>query len=613
MGRVASSREKNVLVEAVGRTRGAFGRIALFSLCMNLLVLAGPIYMLQLYDRVLSSQKVETLIMLTLMMAAAFAAYAALDGLRTGMTVRLGAWLTRAMGPHYLESSIRESLQDRGGGAQALRDLDKLQAFVATQGMNALFDAPWTPIFIAIIWMLHPLLGVFALCSALLLLSLSIVNAVLTKAPLHRAEDKQNSTMKIASGAIRNAEPVSAMGMGPALVDRWRHLNAEAEAELLRVNRRGGVVGGLVRFFRSFLSSAILGLGAYLVIRGEATAGTMIAGSIMLGRALSPVDQAIGTWKNLDAARSAYGRLKAHASTYPPPPRRLSMPKPQGGLEVDSLFVYVGNRLVLDDVSFDVSPGEAVAVIGPSAAGKSTLCRAIVGLHEIDDGTVRLDGVDMSLWNHDELGPYIGYLPQEVGLFAGTVRENISRMQEAPDEKVIEAARLSLAHEMIAKLPEGYETKLGEGGAGLSGGQRQRLGLARAVFGVPSLIILDEPNANLDQAGEAALAESILELKKRGSTLLIVGHRPSTIAQADKILLLAEGEVAAFGPRNEVLETMRNAARTQTEPADDDPAVATPREDAESAGRHDPGGAASGPGSPVRLGPRLIPPGSAQQ
>ena len=289
------------------------------------------------------------------------------------------------------------------------------------------------------------------------------------------------------------------------------------------------------------------------------------------------------------------------------------MPKPQGGLEVENLCVYIGNRLVLDEVSFDVGPGEAVAVIGPSAAGKSTLCRAIVGLHEIDDGTVRLDGVDMSLWNHDELGPYIGYLPQEVGLFAGTVRENISRMQEAPDEKVIEAARLSLAHEMIAKLPEGYETELGEGGAGLSGGQRQRLGLARAVFGVPSLIILDEPNANLDQAGEAALAESILELKKRGSTLLIVGHRPSTIAQADKILLLAEGEVAAFGPRNEVLETMRNAARTRTEPADDDPAVATPREDAEAAGRNDPGGAASGPGSPVRLGPRLIPPGSAQQ
>ena len=562
--------QRNVLQEALRRTRGSFGTIALFSLCINLLALTGPIYMLQLYSRVLSSYKVETLVMLTVMMAAAYAAYAALDGARTAITVRLGAWLTRTVGPYYLESSIQRGVENKGDGTDVLRDLDKVQAFVATQGMNSLFDAPWTPIFIAIIWMLHPWLGVFALFSALLLLVLSIVNAYLTRGPLHRAEDSQTATMRVASGAIRNAEAVSAMGMGPAMITRWRRFNSDVEENLFDASRRGGAVGTLVKFFRSFLSSAILGLGGYLVILDQVSAGVMIAGSILLGRALAPVDQAISIWKSFDSARSAYGRLKTHSEKYQPQPKRLSMPKPKGGLEVEDLCVYVGDRLVLENVSFDVAPGEAVAVIGPSAAGKSTLCRAIVGIHTIDSGTVRLDGVDMSLWNHDELGPYIGFLPQDVGLLAGTVRENISRMAEARDELVVEAAQLSHAHELIAKLPDGYETRLGDGGSGLSGGQRQRIGLARAVFGTPPLIILDEPNANLDQAGEAALAEFILELKQRGSTLLIVGHRPSTIAQADKILLLAGGEVQDFGLRNEVLERMRETARARAAESEGD-------------------------------------------
>jgi PrtD family type I secretion system ABC transporter len=558
--------EDNILTQAVRRTRGAFGTVALFSFCMNLLVLAGPIYMLQVYDRVLGSYKVETLILLTVMLAAAFGAWAALDGLRTGITVRLGAWLTRNVGPHYLEYGVRARLEGTQVGARAFRDLDKIQSFIATQGMNALFDAPWTPIFIFIIWALHPWLGIFALCSAILLLTLSIINAFLTRAPLKRAEELQSRTYRTADATIRNAESVSAMGMLPALKSRWQVLNGEAEAELLLMNQRSGVLGTLVKFSRSFLQSAILGLGALLVIRGELTPGMMIAGSIMLGRALAPVDQAIGTWKSFDSARNAYKRLSEHADAFPPLPRRVSMPRPRGGLYVQNLTVAVGDHLILDDVSFEVGAGEAVAVIGPSAAGKSTLCKAIVGIAEKVQGAVRLDGVDMDLWNPDELGPNIGFLPQDGGLFGGTVRENISRMQEAPDAMVVEAAQLAHAHEMIALLPNGYETELGEGGIGLSGGQRQRLGLARAVFGVPPLIVLDEPNANLDQAGEAALAESILELKKRGCTLLIVGHRPSTIAQADKVLLLSEGEVQAFGPRTEVLGHMREAARIKAAP-----------------------------------------------
>ncbi|WP_068111572.1 type I secretion system permease/ATPase [Tropicimonas marinistellae] len=564
-----SAGEDNILTQAVRRTRGAFRTVALFSFCMNLLVLAGPIYMLQVYDRVLGSYKVETLILLTVMLALAIGTWAALDGLRTGITVRLGAWLTRSIGPHFMEFGVRARLDGKQAGAFAFRDIEKIQSFIATQGMTAIFDAPWTPIFIIIIWALHPWLGVFALCSAILLLSLSVINAVATHGPLERAEDHQRQTFQTAEAAILNAEPVSAMGMLPALQKRWSETNQEAETELLRMNQRGGIFGSIVKFSRSFLQSAILGLGAYLVIRGEMTAGMMIAGSILLGRALAPVDQAIGTWKSFDSARSAYRRLVEHADEYPPLPRRFTMPTPKGGLEVEDLTVYVNNRLVLDQVSFEVSPGEAVAVIGPSAAGKSTLCKAIVGITFKDDGAIRLDGVDMSLWNPDELGQNIGYLPQDGGLFAGTVRENISRLQEAPDAAIVDAARLAHAHEMIAVLPDGYETKLGPGGLGLSGGQRQRLGLARAVYGLPPLIVLDEPNANLDGAGEAALAESILELKKKGCTLLIVGHRPSTIAQADKILLLADGEVQAFGPRSEVLEEMREAARITTSSGED--------------------------------------------
>lgn len=561
----------NVLTEALRRTRGAFAAVALFSLVMNLLVLAAPIYMLQVYDRVLSSYKVETLIMLTVMLAAAFAAWAALDGVRTGITVRLGGWLTHYVGPAFLDSGVRARMAGEAGGSKLFRDLARVQSFIATQGMNALFDAPWAPIFITLIWFLHPWLGVFALCSALLLLSLSVLNALLTHGPLARGDNCEDTAMRTADSTMHNAETVTAMGMLPTLTARWSRQNAQTEEEMRTASQRGGVVGSTVKFFRSFLQSSILGLGAYLVIRHELTPGTMIAASILLGRALAPVDQAIGTWKGFDSARQAYKRLKEHADEYPPQARRISMPQPKGGLEVEGLNVAVGDRMVIYDVSFAVPPGEAVAVIGPSAAGKSTLCKAIVQILDAEAGSIRLDGVEMRLWNKDELGRYIGYLPQDGGLFAGTVRENIARMQEAPDAMMLEAARIAHAHEMIGKLPEGYETMLGEGGRGLSGGQKQRVGLARAVFGAPPLVVLDEPNANLDQAGEAALAESILELKKRGCTLLIVGHRPSTIAQADKVLLLNDGQVQAFGPRNEVLERMHEVSRPR--PAAEQPAA----------------------------------------
>ncbi len=556
--------QRSVLSEALRRSRLTFGTVALFSCCLNLLVLAGPLYMLQVYDRVLSSGRVETLIMLTVMLTMALIAWASLDALRTAVTVRLGLWFNRVLGPYYISSGIRARLDGQNPGGQAFRDLNQVQSFVATNGMTAFFDMPWTPLFIAVIWLLHPWLGMFALAAALILLAVTALNAVSTRGPLRRGAESQLAATQLADTTIRNAEPVWAMGLGPALIDRWVRENDESEKDLLRASRRGSLASGSARFFRMFFQSAILGVGALLVIRGEATPGVMIAGSIMLGRALAPVDVAMSAWKSFATARHAYGRLRLQANAYPPQERRLSLPRPTGGISVSDLTIVVGDTPVLRRVSFDAAPGEAIAVIGPSTAGKSTLCRAIVGLVTPRAGTIRLGGADIRLWNQEELGAHLGYLPQEVGLFAATVRENIARMQECDDKDVLEAASLAHAHEMIAKMPNGYETRVGDGGAGLSGGQRQRIGLARAVFGGPSLIVLDEPNANLDQAGEAALAQSIAELKKCGSTLLIVGHRPSTLAQADKILLLREGVVQAFGPRNEVLEKMRQAAQEQT-------------------------------------------------
>ncbi len=553
--------EPTVLAEAVRGTRRSLGAIALFSFCLNILILASPLYMLQVFDRVLSSGRVETLIMLTVMLALALACWAILESLRSEIAVGIALWFSRVLQPHYIGSSVRARLAGSPYGEQAFRDLTHLQSFVGASGLNAFFDAPWTPIFIIIIWMFHPLLGMLALFSAVALLALTFANDHLTRGPFAVSHEHQMMGQQVAEGTVRNAETVSALGMVPAMVARVARLTTPGDAAMMVGARRSGVIMGFAKFLRMFFQSTILGLGAYLVIRNQATPGIMIAASILLGRALAPIDQALGAWKSFVSARAAYDRLREHAEAFPPPPPRMRVSRPRGQLEIREVSCVVGDRLVLDDISFDIEEGEAVAIIGPSAAGKSTLCKVIVGLIRPDAGLVRLDGIDLSLWDRDEIGPLIGYLPQDVGLFAGTVRENIARMQDAPVEQVLEAARLAHAHDMIIRLPEGYETVIGDGGAGLSGGQRQRLGLARAVFRTPPLIVLDEPNANLDQAGEAALAEAIIELKQRGSTLIIVGHRPSTLAQADKVLLLAEGAVQGFGPTAEILEKLHDGPR----------------------------------------------------
>lgn len=558
------SKKPDVLTSALRRCRSGFGAVALFSLAINLLMLAGPLYMLAVYDRVLNSGSVETLILLTLAVGAAIATMAALETLRTSMTVRMGAWLTEALGAPYLLSGIQARLSGRHAGSQAFRDLAQIQSFVATQGLTAFFDSPWTPIFILIIWILHPWLGMMALAVAIVLLCLSVLNELGTRRLLARANTSQIDAHRVAEAAIGNAEAVRAMGMEPALLQLWRRANGQIQRDLLRASERSGILTGLSKFLRLFAQSGILGLGALLVIRGETSPGVMIASSIMLGRALAPVDMAMTAWKNFSSARLAYGRLRDQAREFPLPPRKMVLPSPSGDLTVKDLTARQSGRTVLRAITFQARAGEAIAVIGPSGAGKSTLCRYLVGLEAPLVGSVQLDGIALGHWNPDQLGRHIGYLPQDVGLFAGTIRENIGRMADVSDADVIEAAKLAQAHDMITQLPEGYETRIGPNGSGLSGGQRQRIGLARAVLGSPALIVLDEPNANLDQAGERALAGAIAELKQRGSTLLIIGHRPSTLAQSDKVLLLNHGTVQVFGPRAEVLDQLRRETVART-------------------------------------------------
>ena len=552
----------NELDQAIAHCRAAFGTIAVFSAVINILMLSQPIYMLQVYDRVLTTGHYETLIALTVITAVGLAALCALDGLRTAVTIRIGEWLHNQLGPVYLAASVRAQLAGKGAGAQPLRDLAQIQSFIGTQGLSVFFDFPWVPFFVALIWLLHPVLGVAALISALLLLGLGILNELATRSSNVTANARQIEAVQHADATVRNAEAVSAMGMLPAMIDRWRRTH---DAGLTLV-RRGGEIGAillsLTKFVRFFVQVAILGLGAMLVLNGRLTAGSMIAASILLGRALAPVEVAISAWRNFTSARIAYDRLKAHLEAYPSEEPRTRLPAPAGRISIDNL-TYLSpdtGTPILRQVSIAVEPGEIIAVIGPSGAGKSTLCRFLVGLLKPITGKIRIDGSEIGNWDRLQLGRHIGFLPQDVELFAGTVRENIARMTDSSDEDVVEAAMLAHAHEIIQRLPHGYDTQIGERGAKLSGGQRQRIGLARAIFGNPRVMVLDEPNANLDQAGEAALAAALGELKARGAAILVVGHRPSTLARADRILLLKEGRVELFGPRDEVFQKLREAS-----------------------------------------------------
>ena len=548
------------LERALRELRPGFATLVLFSCGINLLILASPLYMWQIYDRVLTSGRVETLVFLTLITAVALLALGALDAVRGHILGRMGRWLDRRLTPDLISASLRRTLRGEAAGGQALCDLATVRNFLAGPGVSALLDAPWAPAFIAIIALMHPLLALVAVGAALALLALAVANEVVSRRPLQDAAERSIRAMQRAEAAIRNADVVLAMGMRQDFIRRWSALNEEALALQLKAGDRNATLVGFSKFLRMLVQILILGAGAWLVLQNDLTPGGMIAASILLGRALAPIEQSIAAWKILVAARDARDRLSGLFARLPPELEGMRLPTPLGRLSCEQVVYAPPGRIepVLRGVSFAVEPGTGLGIVGPSAAGKSTLCKILVGTWQPTRGSARLDGADLFAWNADLVGRHIGYLPQDVELFAGTVAENIARLRADPDpDAVVAAAQAAGVHEMILALPHGYDTEIGEAGGHLSGGQRQRIGLARALYGRPCVVVLDEPNASLDWDGETALLGALFTAKAWGATVVIVAHQPRILAPVDQLLLLRQGAVEAFGPRDEVLERMR--------------------------------------------------------
>jgi len=537
------------------RFRPFFLSAAGFSLIVNVLMLAPALFMLQVFDRVLTSRSEETLIMLLVLVVGALMFMAYLDMIRSRLLTAAAVTLEKRLGPEVLGEMIRRSASPGSGEAShGLRDVNTLRAFLTGPGIIAIFDAPWVPIFVIIIFLFHPWLGTLALVGALLLLMLAIANERFSRRPLEAMQLDSRLAGRFAEQSIVNAEVARTLGMESGLARGWAGLSRKSLEKQLQASRSASVLTSTSRFTRQILQVAMLATGAYLVIDQQTTSGVMIAATILLSRALAPVESAIAGWKGMVDARSAYARLKKLLEPDGRGEAVTELPPPQGNVNVERIvFGFRGqDRPIIKQISFEVAAGQALAIVGPSAAGKSTLARLIVGLWKPAIGVVRLDGADISSWPRERLGPYVGYLPQDVELFAGSVSQNIARMGEVDSAAVIEAARQAQVHDLILRLPHGYDTPIGEGGAFLSAGQRQRVALARALYGNPRLVVLDEPNSNLDGEGEAALIEAIRRLKADGATLIIITHRGKLLTSMDRILVLRDGMIEKLGPPAEI-------------------------------------------------------------
>jgi len=546
--------------------KGGFISVGFFSLFINFLMLVPAFYMLQVYDRVIATGSHSTLLMLTLILTLLLATMGGLEWVRSRIMVRLSTRLDLILGPRLYEASFKQALASGGmqASAQPLSDLTGLRQFITGNGLFAFFDAPWLPIYLAVMFLFHPWFGWFAVGCALVLVALAYLNEHLTNAALLEANKQNLTATAFTQKNLRNAEVVDSMGMLGMLRERWQAMNHQVLALQGVASDRGGSIAALSKTFRLLVQSLILGLGAYLAIEQEITPGLMIAGSILLGRALAPIDQMIGAWKGFSAARGQYARLDALLKQVAAEPERMSLPVPCGEVSAENLVVVPpgAQKPVLAGLNFHVAAGDAVGIIGPSASGKSTLARALLGIWPAAQGKVRLDGADVFAWNREELGQHVGYLPQDVELFEGSINENIARFGPVDPVAVVEAARLAGVHELILKLPQGYDTVIGATGGGLSGGQRQRIGLARAVYRRPRLIVLDEPNSNLDDVGERALSEAIAKLRQAGCTLFVITHRTSVLNVLDKLMVLREGALAMFGPRDKVLAELNKAQQS---------------------------------------------------
>lgn len=553
----AGNRGQTVLEKAIRAAKPAFGSAIVLGFFINTLALVAPLYMMQVYDRVIVSRNMTTLLMLTLVAGALLVSYALLEAARSQVLVRAGILFDRQSSDQVFDSVQRSNLVNiSDGSSQGLRDLDRVREYLTGNGLIAICDSPWAPVFIVGCFMLHPWYGLVATLGAIVLFVLGLLNNRLTRAHLEAGSRAAIGANHYASTTLRNAEATRAMGMMNVLRERWQRQHEEVLGWQALASERSGAVMAVSKFIRMGLQIAILGIGAYLVVTQNVSAGSMIAASIMMGRALSPVEQSVGNWRGLVAARESYRRLNELLKAVPPERRRMSMPTPMGELSVEQVVAAPpgAQKPVLRGITFAVKPGEALGVLGASGAGKSTLARLLVGVWPYAQGAVRLDGTELPHWNSEELGRNVGYLPQDVELFGGTIAENISRFDSKVDaDKIIAAAELAGVHDLIQKMPQGYNTEIGTGGQALSGGQRQRIGLARAVYGSPPLLVLDEPNSNLDLAGETALLQAVRRLRESGKTVVLITHKANIIGAVDKLLVLNDGIAQLFGPRDEVM------------------------------------------------------------
>jgi len=550
----------NELRAALKQCRVSVWYLMAFGLGYNVLFLATPLYSLQIFDRYISSGHFETLVMLTIFAAIALAFMGALEAIRGFILARVARWLDRSLSPKLISWSIRGRLLGLPSSTQPLRELGLIRAFIGGQAITALCDVPWVPIFLAVVWLIHPWLAVLGFIAAAGLFSIAVLNEFVSRRPLKEATRLSNENVRSAELAIRNADVFRSMGMLSGFLAGWLDRNDQALDLQLKANDRNSILFGFTKSFRLFVQVLLMGIAAFLVVSGQMTAGGIIAVSMLISRALSPFEQAIGGWKIFLSARDAYERLTKLLDLVPAADTKMRLPAARGHLACESVsFTPHGqSQAILNGVSFAVEPGTILGVIGPSAAGKSTLCRILVGISQPTRGHARLDGADFSAWPADQLGRAIGYLPQEVELYEGKISTNIARLQANFDpDAVVEAAKVAGIHDMILRLPDGYETEIGEAGGFLSGGQRQRIGLARALYGRPQLIVLDEPNASLDAEGEASLINAIKAAKGWGATVIVVAHQPHVLKPADMLLVVRGGTVQLFGPRDEVLRTLR--------------------------------------------------------
>ena len=555
----------DLLSEALHRCRTGLLIAFVFSLALNLLMLVAPLYTLQVFDRVLTSRSVDTLLYLTLAAGLAFVIAWGLDIARGRIMVSLGIWLEARIGGGVLAASLSASPEQRGSSAQSLRDLSQFRSFVTGPGIFPILDSPWTPIFLLVIFLLHPFLGVFALVGALALFALALANNFMTRRPLRQAGQVSANALKEVQAAARNADVVHAMGMVPNIVARWERTAEASLCEQAGASHVSGFITSASKSLRMLLQVGIMGLGAWLVLLNELTAGGMIAGSILMARALAPIEQAIAMWRGAIAATSAYNRVKKTLVFAEPLRQSTTLPAPEGNLQVEGVsFAYPGEKEpMLRSINFSLKAGDSLGLIGPTAAGKTTLARLLIGNLKPQMGHVRLDGVDLASWDSDDRGQYIGYLPQDIELFGGTVLENVARLGDGDPERAYEAAKVAGVHDDILRLPKGYDTEIGDGGMTLSGGQRQKIGIARAVYGNPRLVVLDEPNSNLDLPGEETLLRALDHLREIGSTVVIIAHRPSILRGVDKVLVLRDGAVDMMGPRDEVFKSVAAPSRTR--------------------------------------------------